>query len=363
MPSSPRRRSTHASITNPISGRRRSSHVQPLYRIPQGSHLLITTPGAIHAWDNLGMHKIFNSSRQGILATKASKDGKQVLAVANSHVVVLHDCKRNREESWGLSSPEGHSRLLEYTTDAKSLFLSTTLTGAIQCYSIYQARMSRPGQEHPSPPTVLAVNSNAQLMISASENPPVTYIQNVNLGTPAHKFEPSASTTPVVAAAFHPDRLDIFLLGFKDGTLAAYNATKMARKNGVRMDVNSSLDMEGQAAEISVFSRLHRTTNKSSFGSSYSYTASEYDTSSSSVHDQGVGITSAAFVPGFLSRAVSVGGDGQCHIVDFADNGTVLQTWTLHARATSLAVLRKQKSKGPSRVNMNAVNPEFGQMD
>jgi hypothetical protein len=29
-----------------------------------------------------------------------------VLAVADEHVVVLHDCKRGREESWGLSGNE-----------------------------------------------------------------------------------------------------------------------------------------------------------------------------------------------------------------------------------------------------------------
>ncbi|KAF2224488.1 hypothetical protein BDZ85DRAFT_281076 [Elsinoe ampelina] len=263
-----------------------------------------------------------------------------------------------REESWGLNSPEGHSRLLEYTSDAKSLFLSTTLAGAIQCYSVREARMSRPGEEHPSPPTVLAVNANAQLLISASENPPVTYIQNVNLGTPAHKLEPSVSTTPVVVAAFHPDRPDVFLLGFKDGTLAAYNATKMARKNGVRMDVNSSLDMEGQAGEISSFKRLHRSTNKSSVGSGYSYTTSEYDQSESSVHDRGVGVSAAAFVPGTLSTAVSVGGDGQCHVVDFTNNGVILQSWNLHAHATSVAVLQSRKVIGPSRVKTDQPNSQ-----
>ncbi|PSK50399.1 Calcipressin-like protein [Elsinoe australis] len=349
MPQSRRSCLTDTSTTTTTS-RRSSTQGRIRYRIPRNHHLLITTPGAIHAWDCYGIHKIFNSSRQGILAAKASKDGSQILAVADSQVVVLHDCRRNREESWGLNSSDGHVRLLEYAPDAKSLFLSTTLTGAVQCYSVHEARMSRPTQEHPSAPTVLAVNPTAQLMISASESPPVTYIQNIHLETPAHKLEPSASRTPVVVAAFHPDRSDIFLLGFKDGTLAAYDATRLARKNGARMDVNASLDMEGDAAEIAVFRRLHRTMNRSSADPDFNFSAGHFSANHSIIHDCSVGVTAAAFIPGHLTRAVSVGGDGRCRIVDFVKSGVVLQTWNMHAHATSLAVLQHRKLEGSKRV-------------
>ncbi|KAF2148800.1 hypothetical protein K461DRAFT_232312, partial [Myriangium duriaei CBS 260.36] len=294
-----------AQIGNPSedASRRTSHSSHPSHSrscIPCNHHLLITTPGAIYAWDRTGVRKIFKSSKNGILAAKASKDGSNVLAVADSQVVILHDCRRRREESWGLSSSDGHVRLLEYAPDAESLFLTTTITGAVQCYSVRKDRMSRPAQDHPSPPTVLAVNVTTQLMISASEHPPTVYIQNLRLETPAHRLSIRASQTAVVVASFHPELPNIFLLGFKDGTLAFYDAAKLARRNGNRMDVNASLNTDAKKSEIMVFKRLHRTTNRGS----------------QSVGEQSVGVVAASFIPGYLSRAISLGVEGSPKILD-----------------------------------------------
>jgi len=79
---------------------------QPTFKLPQNSHLIITTSGGIFSWDQDGVKKLFSSSKKGILAAREAKDGSQILAVADEHVVVLHDCKRGREESWGLSGNE-----------------------------------------------------------------------------------------------------------------------------------------------------------------------------------------------------------------------------------------------------------------
>lgn len=67
--------------------------------IPLGSHLLITTSDAVYAWDRHGIRNIFNSSNHGILTTAGSNDGRHVLAVADSHNVVLHDYRRGRDVS------------------------------------------------------------------------------------------------------------------------------------------------------------------------------------------------------------------------------------------------------------------------
>jgi hypothetical protein len=79
---------------------------QPAFKLPPTSHLIITTSGGIFSWDQDGVKKLFSSSKKGILAAREAKDGSHVLAVADEHVVVLHDCKRGREESWGLSGNE-----------------------------------------------------------------------------------------------------------------------------------------------------------------------------------------------------------------------------------------------------------------
>ena len=73
---------------------------------PTDYHLIITTSGGILSWDKSGVKRLFNSSKKGILAAKEARDGSQLLAVADKHTVVLHDCKRGREESWGLEGDE-----------------------------------------------------------------------------------------------------------------------------------------------------------------------------------------------------------------------------------------------------------------
>lgn len=82
------------------------SHPLQPFTFPAGHHLVITTSSGIYSWDSSGTHQIFSSSKKGILAAKEAKDGSQMLAVADKHNVVLHDCKRERDESWGLSGDE-----------------------------------------------------------------------------------------------------------------------------------------------------------------------------------------------------------------------------------------------------------------
>ncbi|KAH0346613.1 WD40 repeat-like protein, partial [Aureobasidium melanogenum] len=313
---------------------------RPTFKLPTNSHLIITTSGGIFSWDRDGVKKLFSSSKKGILAAREAKDGSQVLAVADEHVVVLHDCKRGREESWGLSGSEGIVRLLEYAPDAKSLFLSTSLTGAIQHYSIHESRYLDPPSNHPSPPTVLAISPTSHLMLSASEKPTVVYLQNLTLKTSAIQLHPSASGAAIATASFHPERPDIFLLAFKDGTIAAYDATRIVRTSEACTDTKSRSVNNGHAGEISHLKNLHRITNIRN--SSDPPDASPNTT----IGSKTVAITGAAFLPGFRSRAVSAGADGRCRLVDFEAGGKILRTWHAQAPVTSLSVLA---IKSPSK--------------
>ncbi|KAI7070115.1 hypothetical protein KC352_g42643, partial [Hortaea werneckii] len=140
---------------------------QRAFDFPSNNHLLITTPSSVQAWDAAGLHTIFNSSRGGIVAARAAKDGSGVLAVADKHVVVLHDTKRGQEQSWGLNADEEEEvRHLEYSQDAKCLYLSTTLTNDVQRYSTERGRLLSPSQTHGSAPIALAVSSTGHLMVS-----------------------------------------------------------------------------------------------------------------------------------------------------------------------------------------------------
>lgn len=174
---------------------------RPVFNFPTTHHLLITTPGAIYAWDHTTLNRLFSSSKRGILAAKESKDGSQFLAIADRHVVVLHDCKHDRENSYGLEASESSVRLLEYTPDTQSLFLSTSITGAIQCYSVGREHTEDVGKEHPSPPTVMAVSPDGEIMISASESPTVVYLQDLKSRIPARQLHPNATEESVVVAS------------------------------------------------------------------------------------------------------------------------------------------------------------------
>ncbi|GAB7338295.1 hypothetical protein MBLNU457_4611t1 [Dothideomycetes sp. NU457] len=212
--------------------------------------------------------------------------------------------------------------------------------------------MLDPTQTHPSPPTVMAVNATGQLMVSASEVPPILCVQNLTLRTPALQLFPSASTSSVILAAFHPERPNLFMLAFRDGALAAYDATQFARRNGTKMDVNSSTLKDDKAGEIGRFYKLHRTTTKA---------GSESDVISAPADTPGMtslGITGAVFLPGYRSRAVTAGADGRCRIVDFEGGGQILRTWHAQAPVTSLAVLSGRGHSSPGDPLASANRPK-----
>jgi hypothetical protein len=221
---------------------------------------------------------------------------------------------------------------LEYSPDAKSLFLSTSLTGAIQHYSINESRLLDSPSNHPSPPTVLAVPPTSHLMLSASEKPTVIYLQNLTLKTAAIQLHPSASSAAIATASFHPERPNIFLLAFKDGTIAAYDATRIARSSAPRTGSTSRPATNGHTGEISHFSNLHRITNVRNLSDPPD---ASLDTK---IGSKSVAITGAEFLPGFRTRAISVGADGRCRLIDFEGGGKILRTWHAQAPVTSLSI-------------------------
>ena len=280
---------------------------------PVAQHLLITTPSRIFVWDCTGIKTVFQSRKRGIRAAVESKDGSGILAIADKHVVVLHDTKRRQERSWGLDADADEVRHLEYTADARSLFLSTRLTCDIQQYSTDQLQMLEPTRAHATPPVAMGVSPTGHLMVSASDHPPIVYMRNIFLKTSPVMLEPRASRAAVSVIAFHPERPNIFLLAFRDGALAAFDAMKVSRRAGPFANQEAA-----GAGETARFSKLHRGTVSI---------------------DNAASITSAAFLPGYKTRAVTVGNDGRCRIVDFDNGGVVLRTWHAKAPVTCVSVL------------------------
>ena len=313
---------------------------QPDFTFPTNKHLLITTPSRILSWDASGIHEIFKSSKSGIAAATESKDGSGILAVADKHVVVLHDTQHGKEKSWGLSAPEDEVRHLEYTKDSKNLFLTTTATNAIQCYSTQAQQLLSPPQTLASPAVALAISATGHLMISAQGSPPVVFLKDLTKNSTATLLKPQASTSGITIAAFHPERANIFLLAFDDGTLAIFDASLLKRGNAEGKYNDQS---HVGKAEIGRKRQLHRPMHFKKEGRSRA-------------------ISGAAFLPGNKLKTITVGIDGRCKLLDFSEGASVLRTWHCEVPLTCVSVSGSpplERGISTTRKNISSGQPGF----
>ncbi|KAI9702253.1 MAG: hypothetical protein M1820_006185 [Bogoriella megaspora] len=300
---------------------------------PPEHHLIVTTETLVQCWDEQGIAPVFHSHSGGILGAKESKDGSNQLAISDSQIVLLHNCQRNSAKTYKLKSTDDQVRQLEYSNESKELLFTTSLQNAIQRYSVQESRLLDPISTHPSPPTVIAVSPTSHLLLSVSEQPPVVYLQNLRHGSAPLLLHPTASTTPVTVAAFHPERPSIFLLGFADGTLAVYDANEVSRDAAA--EKKSDFAKSGQQGEISCLKRLHRV-----IGQTQKFVGDHTWLTATDVSSRSQCITAAAFMPGSKTRIVSVGADGKCKLLDFQDGFTILRTWSIARPGTSISILR-----------------------
>ncbi|KAK6333178.1 hypothetical protein TWF718_011002 [Orbilia javanica] len=266
--------------------------------------VIITTSTEVNVWDGIDSKydTVFKSGTEGIVAARLAKDGN-VLAVAGSLVVVLHRIEQGQPNSYRLRGADS-TRLLEYAADGKSLFLNIMLRNAIQTYNIRDDKFSEILKPHPSPVTTFATSFDSALVLSASKDPPTLHLDNLSLRTTYH-LKPQASDQKAILASFHPTKKNLFLISFADGVLAAYDYTK-ATKTG---------------QHIHAFGHLH----DAMMG--------------------GKGLTAAEFIPCPQARAVSVGEDGKCVVLDF-DKKTVVGSFKIGAPATCLAIRSEDGKKG-----------------
>ncbi|KAH8146116.1 uncharacterized protein LAJ45_09806 [Morchella importuna] len=251
--------------------------------------LFLTTSTKVSVWDSQGCNAVFTSGSEGIVAAKRAKDGS-VLAIADSQVVMLHRIEEGQDKSYRLKGTQ-RCRHLQYDHDSRSLFFTDSLHNSVQSYSLKENRVADAAKPHPSSITAFAISSDSNLVVSCSAEPPITQIHNRLMATTV-SITPRCSTAPVVLCSFHPSRRTIFVLAFRDGVLAAYDYSKISGGSKAKKD-----------GKIGI----------------------------------GQGITGVEFVPGYRSRAVTVGEDGRLFLVDFEMRDT-LGSWHIAAPATSLTI-------------------------
>ena len=77
-----------------------------VFPFPPSNRLIITTTKGVYIWDVYGISEIFRSGSEGIVAAKKIASGREMLAVADSQVVVLHDISGGTQRSYRLKGSE-----------------------------------------------------------------------------------------------------------------------------------------------------------------------------------------------------------------------------------------------------------------
>lgn len=75
-------------------------------QLPADYNLFIATPDSIHyrSWSTQKL--LFECAKDGIVNARAAKDNSSLLAIADSHLVLLHDPARGDDRKYRLSSAE-----------------------------------------------------------------------------------------------------------------------------------------------------------------------------------------------------------------------------------------------------------------
>ncbi|KAI4237860.1 MAG: hypothetical protein LQ352_007911 [Teloschistes flavicans] len=321
------------------------------FKFPSNHHLIVTTARCVFTCGSHGITEIFRSGSNGIVAAKRAGNGSGVLAVADDQLVILHDVRRGMRRSYRLRSADGQVRMLRYAKDPDRLFFTTTLQNAVQVYDLGQAALLDSVNDHPSPPTVFALSSTSHLLLSASVAPPVIKLTNLLLKTRSLLLRPQCSSADVVIVEFHPERGNLFILCFADGTGAVYDAAYVFRDNGrgLRRSGASGSDSRWELAHIKILHVPDRAVSQRG-KDTLSDTTGSIASPHVRVKEIDVGIAAAAFVPGHKTLVVTVGSNGACCVVDFASSenreASVIHTWRAPSLATSLSILSPSPENG-----------------
>ena len=183
-----------------------------------------------------------------------------------------------------------------------------------------------------------------ELLLSASANPSTIYITNTTLGAKPILLQPQCSSSAAVAAAFHPHRPSLFVLGFADGTLGVHDARYFFFNNG-KGERKDRPEEPTRNGEIACKRKVHApVTTVSGKNEEWIPPFRGYDSGTKKVivGDVGIGISAVAFIPGFDCATISVGADGKCCVVDFTTAAPAVRNWHVMSAATSLSIIRPQ---------------------
>jgi WD40 repeat protein len=125
----------------------------------------------------------------------------------------------------------------------------------------------------------------------------------------------------------------VFLLAFRDGTVAAYDATGLFHDRE-----DDAAYPQAVGGEIYTFRHLHNVISQ--------VQQSSFSASSTSSSPLGQGVTGIEFITGHRSRAVTCGADGKCRVID-SEKKAIIRSWHVRAPATALSLMSSKSAKSP----------------
>lgn len=94
--------------------------MDPSFTMPSSHHLVVTTSKGVYSWNREGIVEVFSSRSEGIVAARKVQTTKDLLAVADSQLVILHDYNRDMQQTYQL-------RREDQVRDLKTLLRDTDL--------------------------------------------------------------------------------------------------------------------------------------------------------------------------------------------------------------------------------------------
>lgn len=88
------------------------------FNFPDSHHLIITTSKGVFIWDREGILPVFQSETGGIVASRKTANDSELLAVADSQVVLLHDMNRGDKKTYKLRGSDVRVGLLAIRCEA-----------------------------------------------------------------------------------------------------------------------------------------------------------------------------------------------------------------------------------------------------
>ena len=185
------------------------------------SALNIVTPHRVLRWNGNALLDLFISQSRNITAAKETRDGSNLLAVADGRLVLIHDIQESLiRRQHTTSEASGQMQLLAFAPKSQELYFTTRLQHTVRSYAVRHSVLRKSTCALPRQACVLAVSQ--QSLVAACNKPPVIIVQSLSSQESPRTIMPLPLEADIVCASFHLRYMQLLLLASLDGSVLIY---------------------------------------------------------------------------------------------------------------------------------------------